>query len=217
MILENISGGKYSLTLTGDTLEHGDTVEVDDNLRWHDDIKNAIDTGKLQVNSYSTDAGSVVTQDEIAGLTAGAHTHTNKAELDLLTDGDHDVADGTSHANVVLNDTHRTGDGSDHANVATNDAHVAGDGSDHANVALNDSHRTGNGSDHADVATNTTHSGLTTGNPHSVTPAEVAASNDWTTPPTSTTTGEMVFDSTAGQPFWWDGSQWVDATGAAHP
>ena len=29
MELENISGGKYSLTLTGHTLEHGDKVEVE--------------------------------------------------------------------------------------------------------------------------------------------------------------------------------------------
>jgi hypothetical protein len=55
-----------------------------------------------------------------------------------------------------------------------------------------------------------------TTNPHAVTAAQVAASNDWTTPPTGTVVGESVFDTTAGKPYWWDGSQWVDATGGAH-
>ncbi|NJN53655.1 MAG: hypothetical protein HC804_02185 [Anaerolineae bacterium] len=26
---------------------------------------------------------------------------------------------------------------------------------------------------------------------------------------------EMFFDTTLGQPIWWDGSDWVDATGAS--
>lgn len=49
----------------------------------------------------------------------------------------HAASNGTSHANVVLNDTHRASAGADHADVVTNSAHVAGDGSDHADVAAN--------------------------------------------------------------------------------
>lgn len=44
-------------------------------------------------------------------------------------------------------------------------------------VESNTSHSTGNGSDHADVASNTTHRGLTAGNPHAVTKANVGLSN----------------------------------------
>lgn len=32
--------------------------------------------------------------------------------------------------------------------------------------------------------------------------------------PTTVSTGFMYFDTTLGQPIWWDGAQWVDATGA---
>lgn len=31
--------------------------------------------------------------------------------------------------------------------------------------------------------------------------------------PAGAATGRMFFDSTLGQPVWWDGAQWVDATG----
>jgi len=36
-----------------------------------------------------------------------------------------------------------------------------------------------------------------------------------TSRPTSSITGLMFFDTTLGQPVWWDGSTWVDATGGA--
>ena len=33
--------------------------------------------------------------------------------------------------------------------------------------------------------------------------------------PASPKTGQMFFDTTLGKPIWWNGTQWVDATGAA--
>lgn len=33
--------------------------------------------------------------------------------------------------------------------------------------------------------------------------------------PANPKTGQMFFDTTLGKPVWWDGAQWVDATGAA--
>ena len=144
------------------------------------------------------------------------HRTGNGADHANVALGDtHRTGDGSDHANVALGDTHRTGDGSDHANVALGDTHRTGDGSDHANVALSDTHRTGNGADHANVALADTHRSATN-NPHSVTAAQVAASNDWTTPPTGTSVGEMCFDTTAVKPYWWTGAGWVDATGGAH-
>jgi len=35
--------------------------------------------------------------------------------------------------------------------------------------------------------------------------------------PTGTDAGEFWFDTNLNKPFWWSGSAWVDATGAAHP
>jgi hypothetical protein len=46
--------------------------------------------------------------------------------------------------------------------------------------------------------------------------AVVPATNDWVTPPTGTVVGQSCFDTTATEPFWWDGTQWVDATGTPH-
>lgn len=59
-----------------------------------------------------------------------------------------------------------------------NTVHAEGDGSDHADVASNTTHAEGDGSDHADVASNTTHRGTTTGNPHSVTRADLSIDTD---------------------------------------
>jgi len=33
-------------------------------------------------------------------------------------------------------------------------------------------------------------------------------------PTTQLTVGQSYFDATLGQPIWWDGAQWIDATGA---
>jgi len=74
-------------------------------------------------------------------LRVSATKNLDAAEATALTT--HRTADGTSHANVVLNDTHRASNGTDHANVVTNDSHVAGDGSDHADVATNTAAVTG--------------------------------------------------------------------------
>ena len=82
-------------------------------------------SGALTVISYSGDGASGVQQEEVDLAVAASHTHTNAAELDLVADGDHDVSDGTSHANVATNDSHVAGAGADHADVATNSVHVA--------------------------------------------------------------------------------------------
>lgn len=54
-----------------------------------------------------------------------------------------------------------------------------------------------------------------------VTAAIIAAvdpvTNDWTTPPVGTLVGELCYDTTLSQPFWWDGSAWNDAAGVVHP
>ena len=71
----------------------------------------------------------------------------------------HMTADGTSHSDVVLNNTHRTSAGTDHSDVG-----------------LNNTHRTSAGTDHSDVGLANTHRGLTN-NPHSVTKAQVGLTN----------------------------------------
>ena len=61
------------------------------------------------------------------------------------------------------------------------------------------------------------HVDTVTGNPHSVTATEVGAvplsEGGTASRPATPTTGIMYFDTTLGQPVWWNGSGWVDATG----
>lgn len=61
------------------------------------------------------------------------------------------------------------------------------------------------------------HVGTVSGNPHSVTASDVGAvallSGDTASRPAAPATGWMYFDTTLGQPIWYDGSGWVDATG----
>lgn len=90
-------------------------------------------------------------------FTRSGTTYAGEARAGIDTDATaHAASDGTSHANVVLNDAHRAGDGSDHADVATNTTHSTGDGSDHADVALNNTHRSSDGSDHTFIDQNVT-------------------------------------------------------------
>lgn len=44
---------------------------------------------------------------------------------------------------------------------------------------------------------------------------EILYSHSATTRPTDITAGYMMFDVTLGKPIWWDGANWVDATGTA--
>ncbi len=101
---------------------------------------------------------------------------TLEEEIDEAITPTHPDSDGTSHANVVLNDTHRDGDGSDHADVASNTTAIAlntthrgSDGTDHSEVvsnttaiALNTTHRGSDGTDHSEVVSNTTAIALNT-------------------------------------------------------
>ena len=173
MIIKNVSGGAFVLSMIGKTLANNEQVEIADKYRQDEDIAAAITAGTLSVVSYSTDAASIVAQDEVSAAVAAAHTHANQAELDLVTDGDHDVSDGSAHSIVGANQTHATGNGADHADVATNSAHVAGNGADHADVATNSAHVAGDGSDHSVVAANAAHVAVNPGNPHGVTPTLV--------------------------------------------
>lgn len=61
------------------------------------------------------------------------------------------------------------------------------------------------------------HADTTSGNPHGVTASETGAvallSGDTASRPAAPAAGWMYFDTTLGQPIWYDGSGWVDATG----
>jgi len=122
---------------------------------------------------------------------------------------------GTNISAISLNTIHRTSNGTDHSNVVLNNTHRTSDGTDHSDVVLNNTHRGSAGIDHSDVVLNNAHR-VNTSNPHNVTAAQTAQSNDWTSPPTGSTVGEMNFDTTLGRPYWWDGSQWVDCDGNPH-
>lgn len=52
-----------------------------------------------------------------------------------------------------------------------------------------------------------------TSNPHSVGQADVTEADVTGNRPGSPVTGQMFFDTTLGQPVWYDGAGWVDATG----
>jgi len=171
MDLQNVSGEAIALTKLGVTIANGATATgIDDKWLQDEDIAALVSDAKLVASNYDASAGSAVVQPEVAAALAASHTHANQAELDLVTDGDHDVSDGSSHSAVVTNSAHVAGDGSDHSVVATNAAHVAGDGSDHANVATNSAHVAGDGSDHSVVAANAAHVAITAANPHGVDP-----------------------------------------------
>jgi hypothetical protein len=111
MIIKNISGAAISIVEVGKIMQHNDLLEVDDALRKDDGIDKLITDGKLQVMSFSSAETSGVQQEELDAVAAAGTAHAS--------------SDGTSHANVGLNDTHRTGDGSDHADVAANTSAIA--------------------------------------------------------------------------------------------
>ena len=63
------------------------------------------------------------------------------------------------------------------------------------------------------------HVGVVAGNPHGTTAADVGAvalvAGDTPSRPAAPVTGTMYFDTTLGQPIWYDGTGWVDATGTS--
>ena len=99
MIIKNVSGSAFVITSVGKTMANNGQITVPDKLRQDDDIAAAITAGNLQVISFSSDASSIVAQEEVGAAVAASHTHANAAELDLVTDGDHDViAVGNPHS-----------------------------------------------------------------------------------------------------------------------
>jgi len=103
-------------------------------------------------NLYKPDVGET-------GWGAAVNTSTDTVDTQMKSNADdaaaavaHATTDGTSHANVVLNDTHRASDGKDHSDVVTNNAKISY--TDAADVGLNTTHRGSDGKDHSDVVTN---------------------------------------------------------------
>ena len=119
---------------------------------------------------------------------------------------------GTNTSAISLNTTHRTSDGTNHSDVVSNNTHRGSVGTDHSDVVSNNTHRGSVGTDHSDVVSNNAHR-INTNNPHNVTASQSASSDDWSPPPTGTVVGEMKYDTTTGQSYWWDGVQWVDGHG----
>jgi len=171
MDLQNVSGGAIALTKLGKVIANGATATgIEDKWLQDPDIAALVTAGDLVASNFAATAGSEVVQPEVTAALAATHSHANKAELDLLTDGDHDVSDGSAHSIVTSNQTHATGDGSDHADVA-------------ANTAAQHTHTN---KTELDLVSDGDHDVLT-GNPHGATPTDVAytAGNpaDWAVSP----------------------------------
>jgi len=184
MDIQNVSGEAIALTKVGVTIPNGATeVGLEDKWMDDEDIAALVEGGKLIASNFSDAAGSHVAQAEVSGAVAASHTHANSAELDLVTDGDHDVSDGSAHSIVGTNQTHATGNGADHADVATNSAHTAlVAGNPHVVTAV-EAGADAAGSSAAVQGNLDTHTGMVTGNPHVVAPSELAyvagTAGDW--------------------------------------
>ena len=118
---------------------------------------------------------SAIPISDVVSNTSSRHSHANKTELDLVTDGDHDViVTGNPHAvtqdDVGLNLV---------TNVATSDAPYDASAWNFANSAASkNAIRDKIVTMDADIDSNTAHSALVTGNPHAVTAADVGAIDD---------------------------------------
>jgi len=107
MDLQNVSGGAISLTRLGIVIADTATATgIADKWLQDEDIAALVNDGKLVPSNYSSAVGSAVVQPEVVAAPGASHTHANAVELDLVTDGDHDVSDGSSHANVATNSAH---------------------------------------------------------------------------------------------------------------
>ncbi len=139
------------------------------------------------VSDFDTEVGN---QTDVSANTAGRHSHSNKSELDLVTDGDHDVRTDNPHSVTAAQaGASPTGHG-----------HVAADVSDFDTEVGN----------HTDVTASTTHRGQTD-NPHSVTKSQVSLGNveNLKVKLDATTAPGVNDDSGAGYTV---GSRWIDVT-----
>ena len=128
-----------AVILAGATLEVSDTNSFDA-IKWSTDLYNAINNDEIFVvvdtvvqtkaNSLAYTQDNTVTggtiQGAIEALEGDTHTHSNKAELDLVTDGDHDVRTDNPHgvtkSQVGLSNVDNTSDADKPISTATQTA-----------------------------------------------------------------------------------------------
>ncbi len=191
-----------TLHFTEGSIDHGSIggLSDDDHTQYHTDARH--DARNVNTHADVTSAGA-----DIDDAVTKKHSHANSAQLDLVTDGDHDVRNDNPHSVTAAQaGASPTGHGHTASDVSDFDTEVG----NHTDVAANTTHTGADGSDHADVATNTTHRGLTN-NPHSVTKAQVSLTNveDLKVKLDATVAPDADNDTTEGYSV---GSRWFDVT-----
>jgi hypothetical protein len=118
-----------------DTDESGVSVQdhIDDVSNPHSVDKTDVGLGNVQnidttdANNIDTDDSGVNVQEALDALETDQHTHSNKAQLDLVTDGDHDVRTDNPHSvtktQVGLSNVENV-DTTDANNIDTDDSGV---------------------------------------------------------------------------------------------
>lgn len=76
-------------------------AEVDTDTHLDNHINNVSNPHNITADQIPTEVSGQTTQDQLDNLEADSHTHSNKTELDLITDGDHDVRDDNPHDTVA--------------------------------------------------------------------------------------------------------------------